>query len=194
MAISKMYILRKVSDHRLQNCFRPPDALPVPKAAEFIPIILPQVSKILGILHPKIQAQRRIRILRAQRQIRMHADDVSINSFATAPTPTMIRSPLPTLILKIDVLHSNKAGTTFRSNSNAKTYEERVDREVHQLLLDIKRIQQEGEEYCAFGDLFHDELVEQVSCSALDTIYLDHQQTSVNRVFSCVWAPINALA
>jgi hypothetical protein len=90
-----------------------------------------------------------------------HADDASIHSFASAPTPTMMRSPLPKSMLKIDVLHSNKAGTTFRSNSNAETHEERVDREVHQLLLDIKRIQPEGEEYCAFGDLFDDELVEQ---------------------------------
>jgi len=98
-----------------------------------------------------------------------HADDdASIHSFATAPTPTMIRSPLPAPMLKIDVLHSNVAGTTFRSKSNAETHEERVDREVFQLLLDIKRIQPEGEEYCAFGDLFDDELVEQVSCSALD--------------------------
>jgi len=97
-------------------------------------------------------------------------------------------------MLKIDVLHSNKAGTTFRSNSNAETHEERVDREVHQLLLDIKRIQPEGEEYCAFGDLFDDELVEQVSCSALNSICLDHQQTSVNRVISCMCASMNALA
>ena len=81
-----------------------------------------------------------------------HADDASIHSFTSASTSTMIRSTLPTSMLKIDVLHSNKAGTTFRSNSNAETHEERVDREVHQLLLDIKRIQPEGEEYCAFGD------------------------------------------
>ena len=33
-----------------------------------------------------------------------HADDASINSFATAPTPTMIR---PTPMLGIDALHSN---------------------------------------------------------------------------------------
>ena len=59
-----------------------------------------------------------------------HADDASIHSFASAPTPTMIRSPLPTSMLKIDVLHSNKAGTTFRSKSKAETHEERVDREA----------------------------------------------------------------
>ena len=126
-----------------------------------------------------------------------HADVASIHSFASVPTPTMIRSPLPKSMLKIDVMHSNKAGTTFRSNSNAETHEERVDREVRQLVLDIKRIQPEGEEYCAFGDLFDDELVEQVSCSVMDTILIcfDRQQTtSVNRVFLCVCASMHALA
>jgi hypothetical protein len=57
------------------------------------------------------------------------------------------------------------------------------------LLLDIKKIQPEGEEHCAFGDLFDDELVEQVSCSAVDaiSICLDRQQTSVNRItFLCI--------
>jgi len=44
-----------------------------------------------------------------------HADDASINSFASAPMPAMIRSPLPTPMLKMDGLHSNKAGTTIPS-------------------------------------------------------------------------------
>ena len=71
-----------------------------------------------------------------------HADDASIHSFASAPTPTMIRSPLPKPMLKIDVLHSNKAGTTFRSNSNAETHEERVDRDFISCFWISKRFNQ----------------------------------------------------
>jgi hypothetical protein len=59
--------------------------------------------------------------------------------------------------------------------------------------VDVRRTQPEGEEYCAFGDLFCDELVGHVSCSALDTICLDHQQISVSRVFPCVVQAMNAL-
>ena len=59
-----------------------------------------------------------------------HADDASIHSFASAQTPTMIRPPLLKSMLKIDNLHSNKARTTFRSNSNAETHEKNVDREI----------------------------------------------------------------
>jgi hypothetical protein len=51
------------------------------------------------------------------------------------------------------------------------------------LLLDIIRIQKEKN---IVGDLFDDELVEQVSCSALNSICLDHQQTLVNLVLSCM--------
>jgi hypothetical protein len=91
-----------------------------------------------------------------------HGDDASMHSFATAPTPT-IRSPIPSSMQKNDVLHSKATGSIFNSNSIAESHEERVHREVHQLVTDIQRIEPEGEKYCAFGDLFDDELVEQVS-------------------------------
>jgi len=89
-----------------------------------------------------------------------HGDDASMHSFATAPTPT-IRSLIPSSMQKNDVLHSKATGSIFNSNSIAETHEERVHREVHQLVTDIQRIEPEGEKYCAFGDLFDDELVEQ---------------------------------
>lgn len=43
----------------------------------------------------------------------------------------------------------------------AETHTQRVDREIHQLLLDIKRIEPKEELFCSFGDLFVDEHVEQ---------------------------------
>lgn len=47
-------------------------------------------------------------------------------------------------------------------NKIAETHKERVDREIRQLLLDIKRIEPKEEQFCSFGDLFVDEHVEQV--------------------------------
>lgn len=44
-----------------------------------------------------------------------------------------------------------------------ETHQERVDREISQLLLDIRRIEPKEEHFCSFGDLFIDEHVEQVS-------------------------------
>ena len=91
-----------------------------------------------------------------------HGDDASSHSFATAATPA-IRSPILSTMPTNEVSHSSSTGSIFHSNSIAETHEERVHREVHQLVLDVERIQPVGEKYCAFGDLFDDELVEQVS-------------------------------
>lgn len=92
-------------------------------------------------------------------------DDGSVHSFATAPTPTGFRSPnsdpSKTPKPKIDVIHSKAVGTTFQSTSFAETHSERVEREVQQLLVDIRRIEPSTEPYCKFGDLFVDERVEQ---------------------------------
>ena len=55
------------------------------------------------------------------------------------------------------------AGLTFQPNSIEETHQERVAREVKQLLLDIRRIKPQEEKFCAFGDLFVDEDVQQVS-------------------------------
>ena len=91
--------------------------------------------------------------------VNVHTDEISIS---TVPTPTISRismsSPAPK---KVDVLHTSQAGTAFQSKSISETLEGRLDREISQLLVDIKRIQPEGETFCAFGDLFLDEQVEQ---------------------------------
>ena len=94
--------------------------------------------------------------------VNVETDEISINSYATVPTPTISRismsSPAPK---KVDVLHTSQAGTAFQSKSISETLEGRLVREISQLLVDIKRIQPEGETFCAFGDLFSDEQVEQ---------------------------------
>jgi hypothetical protein len=92
-------------------------------------------------------------------------DTDSVQSFATAPIPEGFRSPsfnpAKTPKPKIDVIHSRMAGTTFQSNSLAETHSERVEREVKQLLEDIRRIEPVEDPFCSFGDLFVDERVEQ---------------------------------
>ncbi|GFH46064.1 hypothetical protein CTEN210_02538 [Chaetoceros tenuissimus] len=99
---------------------------------------------------------------RTKYSVNVQTDEISINSYATVPTPTISRismsSPAPK---KVDVLHTSQAGTAFQSKSISETLEGRLDREISQLLVDIKRIQPEGETFCAFGDLFSDEQVEQ---------------------------------
>lgn len=96
---------------------------------------------------------------------RKMSDDESYQSYATAPTPTTFRSPsfnsAKTPKPKIDVIHSKAVGTTFQSHSLAETHLERVEREVKQLLMDIRRIEPVEDPFCAFGDLFVDERVEQ---------------------------------
>ena len=47
------------------------------------------------------------------------------------------------------------------TGGEGETHSERVEREVKQLLVDIKRIEPEADPYCNFGDLFVDESVEQ---------------------------------
>lgn len=93
-------------------------------------------------------------------------DEESLQSFATAPVRSSTlpaKTPQP----KIDIMHSKTAGTTFGIHSNInsisdnETHVERVEREVNQLLVDIRRIEPEQDPYCNFGDLFVDEFVEQ---------------------------------
>ena len=46
------------------------------------------------------------------------------------------------------------AGTNIQSNSFAETHSERVEREVKQLLEDMRRIEPVEDPFCFFGDLF----------------------------------------
>jgi hypothetical protein len=48
-------------------------------------------------------------------------------------------------------------GTTIQSNSFAGTHSERVEREVKQLLEDMRRIEPAEDPFCLLGDLFVDE-------------------------------------
>lgn len=59
------------------------------------------------------------------------------------------------------VKHTATAGVAFHSKSYSESHAERVEREVNQVLVDIRRIIPEGSPHCTFGDLFTDPIVEQ---------------------------------
>jgi len=61
----------------------------------------------------------------------------------------------------IQVTHTSTAGVAFHSKTFSESHAERVEREVNQIMLDIRRIDPEGSPHCTFGHLFDDPEVEQ---------------------------------
>ena len=91
-------------------------------------------------------------------------DSESVVSFATAPVFSMNKSPNAVNISKVqnrDVVHFSVAGTTFNPGSTSESHTERLEREMLQLVKDIRRIEPQNESFCKFGMLFDDPQVEQ---------------------------------
>lgn len=94
--------------------------------------------------------------------------DVDADTVATAPVQSNDRAYTKNNFKRNEsssgMYHSSTAGTlspAMAKMSMTESHEERVEREVQQLLLDIQRIEDPNELHCSFGELFCDELVEQ---------------------------------
>ena len=85
-----------------------------------------------------------------------------VTSFASAPVCSSTSSN-HTNNVNSDVSHMQSSGTTSHSSSyNApESHQNRVEREIHQLIKDIKRIEPSDKSFCLFGVLFDDPDVEQ---------------------------------
>ncbi len=93
------------------------------------------------------------------------------DTVATAPVHSMNRAytkkafqPKRQQDNNADIFHSSTAGTLSPAISRipqAESHDERVEREIAELLLDIRRIEPSNQNHCSFGDLFVDEKVEQ---------------------------------
>jgi hypothetical protein len=100
---------------------------------------------------------------------RRSSADVDADTVATAPVQSNDRAYTKKSFKTNEsssggMYHSSTAGTlspAMAKISMAESHEERVEREVQQLLLDIQRIEDPNELHCSFGELFCDELVEQ---------------------------------
>jgi len=95
--------------------------------------------------------------------------DVDVDTVATAPVQSNDRTYTKKNFKTNEsssggMYHSSTAGTlspAMAKMTMSESHEERVEREVQQLLLDVQRIEDPNELYCSFGELFCDELVEQ---------------------------------
>ena len=95
-------------------------------------------------------------------------DTVANVSVATAPVIGSNRSRyaftdhnLASEKENIQVTHTSTAGVAFHSKTYTESHAERVEREVNQVMLDIRRIDPKGSPHCTFGHLFDDPEVEQ---------------------------------
>mmetsp|Transcript_9045 Transcript_9045/g.17057 ORF Transcript_9045/g.17057 Transcript_9045/m.17057 type:complete len:350 (-) Transcript_9045:141-1190(-) len=79
------------------------------------------------------------------------------------PTTSSSLYVAPSISITPDEFHPDIIGEGQSSSKPTltETHLERVEREIRQLLLDIKRIEPKEEQFCSFGDLFVDEHVEQ---------------------------------
>jgi hypothetical protein len=113
-----------------------------------------------------------------------------VMSFATSPILTSSKSERSVLYSSRqqakknqntdDVIHFKSTGTTSHSSSSISekttSHNDRINREIKQLVKDIKRIEPIGEQYCTFGLLFDDPQVEQYYEALVGTLKAARRQ------------------
>ena len=88
-------------------------------------------------------------------------------------------SPIEKKIQNNDIQHIQTVGTTFISTNNSvsnNNHDDRIEREIKQLVKDIRRIEPHGENFCTFGVLFDDPDVEQYYEALVGTLKAARRQ------------------